>query len=215
MDMNKKYLSFKQIYMYLYLSMENSNRCPHRCVGIFIALFLLFAVLSIPVYCDDEDDLLAGINSFRQSSNAPALSKNDKADCVAEEIANQLENKPCASNTTTTQSQIISDYPNVVQKCNVDGNTTTEGVVLPVCVPQRVSTLVLTNYTQSRNSRYLNDTKFTGVGVGTEDDWTVLVLTTSTPGGSFANEGRALFGSSRSLKLSSLFCLIALTAIHI
>lgn len=96
----------------------------------------------------------------------------------------------------------------------MDVNATREGMVLPVCVPHRVSTLVLTNYTQSQNSRYLNDTKFTGVGVGAEDDWTVLVLTTSTPGGSFASEGRALFGSS-SLKLSSLFCVIALTAIHI
>ncbi|XP_073148114.1 uncharacterized GPI-anchored protein At3g06035-like [Henckelia pumila] len=181
---------------------------------IFIPL-LFFFLLSIPAHSDDEDDLLAGINSFRQSSTVPALSKNDKAGCVADEIANQLEAKPCASNTTTMQSQILSDYPNVLQKCNVDVNATREGMALPVCVPHRVPTLVLTNYTQSQNSRYLNDTKFTGAGVGTENDWTVLVLTTSTPGGSFANQGRALFPLSRSLKWFPLLCMIALTAIHV
>ncbi|KZV39939.1 hypothetical protein F511_11319 [Dorcoceras hygrometricum] len=184
--------------------MEKSH-CD-RCFGIFISLLLLFA-LSVPVRCDDADDLVSGINSFRQTTNAPALTRNDKADCVADEIANQLENRPCTSNV----SQSISDYPNVAQKCNVDANTTSDGIVLPVCVPNRVPTLVLTNYTQTQHARFLNNTRYTGVGFGSEEDWTVLVLTTSTTGGSFAgqSQGHALFASG----WAPLLCAMLLTAI--
>lgn len=56
---------------------------------------------------------------------------------------------------------------------------------MPSCVPNLERTLLLTNYTQSQYSRFLNDSKFTGVGFGTEDNWMVVVLTTNTPGGSF------------------------------
>ncbi|KAG8363812.1 hypothetical protein BUALT_Bualt19G0061200 [Buddleja alternifolia] len=154
-----------------------------------IILLLLLHVLSwVPPVHYEEDHLLQGINSFRQSSGAPALSKHDKANCVADEIADQMEDRGCASNTLPpTQSQLISNYPNVLKKCKIDPNTTRDGIILPVCVPHRVATLVLTNYTQSQSSRYLNDSRFTGAGIGTEDDWTILVMTTSTPGGSFAS----------------------------
>lgn len=139
----------------------------------------------------DEEDLLQGLNSFRQTATAPPLTKHDKADCVADEIADKLDGKSCASNTATSvQAQLMSDYPSVLKKCNVDVNTTTDGMILPVCVPHRVATLVLTNYTQSQNAKYLNDSKFTGAGVGTEDDWTVVVLTTAARGGSFASGAR-------------------------
>lgn len=107
---------------------------------------------------------------------------------MADEIADKLEDKSCASNTAPSmQSQLISDYPSVLKKCKVDVNTTTDGMILPVCVAHRVATLVLTNYTQSQNARYLNASRFTGAGIGTEHDWTVLVLTTNTQGGSFAS----------------------------
>ncbi|PIN01479.1 hypothetical protein CDL12_26013 [Handroanthus impetiginosus] len=175
-----------------------------------------FLLLSVPVHCDDEEDrLLQGINSFRQSSNVPALAKHDKANCVADEIADELEDQQCASNTaTSTPSQLLSNYPNVLKKCNIDPNTTGDGMILPVCVPHRVSTLVLTNYTQSPNSRYLNDSSFTGAGIGTEDDWTVLVLATSTPGGSFSSAAGSPLIIARSNCLLSLFLVLFLVLVY-
>lgn len=74
------------------------------------------------------------MNSFRQSANAGALRKHDKAECVADEIADKLEDRSCAS----MQSQLISDYPSVLKKCKVDVNTTTDGMILPVCVPHQL-----------------------------------------------------------------------------
>ncbi|KAL2468553.1 Glycoprotein membrane precursor GPI-anchored [Forsythia ovata] len=137
----------------------------------------------------DDDHLLQGINSFRQSSNVPPLAKHDNANCLAEEIADQLEDKPCVSNyTASSMPSQLANYPSLLKKCKIDINSTRDGVILPVCVPHRVATLVLTNYTQSQNSRYLNNSKYTGVGMGHEDDWTVLVLATNTPGGTFASK---------------------------
>lgn len=145
------------------------------------------------IYCaDKEDDLLQGINSYRKSLSLPALSKNKKADCVADEIADQLEDQPCTATTSGayitsgTQTQ-LTNYPKPLKKCKVDPSTTSDGVVLPVCVPHLVPTLVLTNYTRSRYAKYVNDSKFTGAGIGSEDDWMVLVLSSNKPTGSFSS----------------------------
>ncbi|KAL6989673.1 hypothetical protein U1Q18_015424 [Sarracenia purpurea var. burkii] len=118
--------------------------------------------------------------------------------CLADEIADQLEDQPCVPNTgpitTVTGSQPhIANYRDLLEKCDIDPNTTTDGVILPVCVPKLVPTLVLTNYTRSQlYSKYLNNSKFTGTGVGSEDDWMVLVLTTNTPNGSFVSGASGL-----------------------
>ncbi|KAL8553783.1 hypothetical protein ACS0TY_002173 [Phlomoides rotata] len=140
-------------------------------LALVLLLHATLLLLSVPaVRCDDEEDhLLQGINSFRQSSRAGPVAKHDKANCVADEIADKLENQNCAG--APPQSQLASDYPNVLKKCQVDPNATTDGMILPVCVSRRVPTLVLTNYTQSsQNARYLNDSRFTGAGIGKEDD---------------------------------------------
>lgn len=57
---------------------------------------------------------------------------------------------------------------------------------MPACVPNLNPSLVLSNFTMSQYSGYLNDTKFSGVGIGSEDNWIVVILTTSTPEGSYA-----------------------------
>lgn len=56
---------------------------------------------------------------------------------------------------------------------------------MPACVPGLDPSLVLANFTQSLYSSNLNDTKYTGIGVGSEGNWIVTVLTTNTPEGSF------------------------------
>ncbi|XP_028098687.1 LOW QUALITY PROTEIN: uncharacterized GPI-anchored protein At3g06035 [Camellia sinensis] len=156
---------------------------------------------------NEEDNLLQGINSYRQSLNMPALSKNDKAGYLADEIADQLEHQPCMTTTSpiTTASSSrpqITNFPDLLEKCNIDINTTRDGVIiLPVCVPKLIPTLVLTNYTQSQFSRYVNNSKYTRVGIGSEDDWMVVVLTTNTPTRSFFSAADMIFevGLSRCL----------------
>lgn len=59
-------------------------------------------------------------------------------------------------------------------------------MIMPACVPRLESSLVLTNFTKSQYSLSLNDSKFTGIGIGKEDDWIVVVLTTNTPEGSYS-----------------------------
>jgi hypothetical protein len=56
---------------------------------------------------------------------------------------------------------------------------------MPACVPHLDPSLVLTNFPRTPYSDNLNDTKFTGAGIGSDGNWIVVVLTTSTPEGSY------------------------------
>lgn len=141
---------------------------------------------------DDEDNLIQGLNSYRQSLSLSALARNERADCLADEVADQLEDEHCtpvtsSSNIVPTTPSQLTDYPKLLKKCKIDMNSTTDGVIMPVCVPKLVPTLVLTNYTRSQYAKHLNNSKFTGAGVGSEDDWMVVILTTNTPSGNFAS----------------------------
>ncbi|CAM8993271.1 unnamed protein product [Rhodiola kirilowii] len=157
----------------------------------FVSLALLAALIcSLDlVKCDEEDTLIQGINTYRGSLNLTALTSNKNAECFAEEIAKQFENQLCTnttgSNTVEGNEPNFTNYPNLLTKCHLNLTNTRDGAILPACVPNLDRTLLLSNYTQSQYSRYLNDSKYTGVGLGTEDNWMVVVLTTSTPGGSF------------------------------
>lgn len=133
--------------------------------------------------------MLQGINSYRSSLQLPTLNKNKKASCLADEIADKLEDQPCS----VSNSVQLSGYPELLNKCGIDINHTTDGAVLPVCVPKLVPTLVLTNYTHSpQYAKFMNDSKFTGAGIGSEDDWMVVVLSTDSPAGTFAAANRLL-----------------------
>ncbi|KAI4369402.1 hypothetical protein MLD38_017844 [Melastoma candidum] len=169
---------------------------------------LLSFDLVIPCDAEDEDNLLQGINSYRQVQKLPPLVKNDRAMCLSDEIAEQLEDKPCSStygpNVLPGTGPQFSDYPKLLSKCDIDANHTKDGVILPVCVPKLVPTLVLTNYTHTPYAKYLNNSIYTGAGVGSEDNWMVLVLTTNTPGGSFAS-GTNLVKPLVGVLVSSLF----------
>lgn len=143
---------------------------------------------------DEKDNLLQGINSYRRTKGLPELTKNDKAGCIADQIAEKLEDQPCARVTGLNSTPPnppsppqFSNYPDALKKCKVDIAHTKDGVILPVCVKNRVPTLVLTNYTQSSYAVYFNNSKFTGAGIGKEDDWTVVVMSTNTPTGTLAS----------------------------
>lgn len=138
---------------------------------------------------DEEDSLLQGINQYRTSLNLTSLTKSERAECLASEVADQFKNQPCTnstgSNTVPGTEPQIPNFPNLLTKCHLNVTTTRDGQILPACVPRLDAALVLSNFTKSQYSMYLNDTKFSGVGIGSEDNWIVVVLTTSTPEGSY------------------------------
>ncbi|CAI8613254.1 unnamed protein product [Vicia faba] len=87
----------------------------------------------------------------------------------------------------TTYEVYIPNLQRHIDKCDINMNTTTDGVILPVCVPKLEPTVVLSNYTHNDiYAKFLNNSKYTGVGLNSEDDWMVLVLTTTTPTGTFS-----------------------------
>ncbi|KAK9161227.1 hypothetical protein Syun_007568 [Stephania yunnanensis] len=160
-------------------------------LSLLLLLLQLTLLLSTPVQsADEEENLLQGINKYRASLNLSALSENKNAHCFADEFADQFKNQPC---TNTTGADTVpgtetnfSNYPDLLSKCNLDIMNTRDGVVMPACVPNLVPDIVLSNFTESQYSQSLNDTKYTGAGIGSEGNWIVVVLTTNTQPGSFA-----------------------------
>ena len=106
-----------------------------------------------------------------------------KASCFAKEIAKQLEGEPYSQ---VTDPNSVPGVPDILKICKVNINSTTYGLMLSVCVVNRVPSLVLNNFTQTFYGKYLKSSKFTRAGIGKEHDWTV-VLSTSTPAGSFSS----------------------------
>ena len=160
----------------------------------FLFFVLLPAVLLLPhlANCSDaEDNLLQGLNSYRTSLSLPILAKNGKAECLADKIAEELEDQPCNAASSIKAPQ-LANYDRLIDKCKIDINSTTDAAIMPVCVRKLVPTLVLTNYTHSQYAKQLNNSKFTGAGVGSEDDWMVVILTTNTRAGSFISGGGSL-----------------------
>ena len=194
-----------------------NHRARIHCYALFLHLITLpikrkHEILSLYRSSADEDNLLKGINEYRASLNLTALVKNENADCFADEMADQFNDQKCSnttgSNTVPGMEPDFENYPKLLSKCHLNISDTKDGMILPACVPDLVTTQLLSNYTQSQYSQYLNDSKYTGVGFGTEDDWMVVVLTTSTPGGSFATYNAATLVSKTSLIYYLLFLLV-------
>ncbi|XP_030974760.1 uncharacterized GPI-anchored protein At5g19250-like [Quercus lobata] len=162
----------------------------HLC--LLLPLLLCSILLLIhPVSCANENDnLLQGINAYRVNLNLTALKKNDNAECLAGELADQFKDQPCTnttgSNTVPGTEPQFSDFPNLLTKCHLNASVTRDGFIMPACVPNLDPSLVLSNYTESQYSESLNDTKYTGAGIGSKNNWIVVILTTDTSTGNFA-----------------------------
>ena len=57
---------------------------------------------------------------------------------------------------------------------------------MPACVAGLVPAVVLANYTKSQYNWFLNDSQFSGVGIASEGDCVVVVLSTSTGSGDYS-----------------------------
>lgn len=165
---------------------------------LLLLLVQVIILMSHQVKSDGlEDNLLQGINKYRTSLNLTALTKNQNAACLAGEMADQFKDQPCTNstgaNTVPGTEEQLPNYPDLISHCHLDITNTRDGMVMPACVPNLDPGLVLSNFTESQYSGSLNDTKFTGAGIGSAGNWVVVVLATNDPSGSFATAKGAAF----------------------
>ncbi|KAJ9180218.1 hypothetical protein P3X46_008490 [Hevea brasiliensis] len=152
----------------------------------FGLLLLAIFLLSSPVHCDDgEGDLLKCLNCHRAFLDLPAFVKNKEAECLASEVAKDLEEKKCEEASGSNPYQ-LANHTDLLSKCGINVSHSRDGVVLPVCVPNLDSIEVFTNYTRTQFAKYINDSKFAEAGLGCKGNWMVAVLSTATSEGDFA-----------------------------
>ncbi|KAJ9131463.1 hypothetical protein P3X46_035119 [Hevea brasiliensis] len=190
---------------------------PKLGLLLFVLLHAIF-LLSPPVLSDGEEDIvLQGLNSYSTSSGLPAFTNNEKASCLADKIAERvLEHQICSASANSNSIQ-LANYPDLLLYCGINVTHISDGAVLPVCVPKLVPTLVLAGYTQTRYANYINDLKFTGAGIASEDDWMVVILSTNTPEGSFTAGSHSLIstteghfaGANSLVKVDFGYCLVS------
>lgn len=164
-----------------------------HCRPHLLLLVLLHAILLLSNQVKSQGEnanLLQGLNAYRASISLGALTENSNADCFASEIASQFRSQPCSNTTGAdtvpgTEPQ-FSNYPELLSKCHLNITDTRDGTIMPVCVPNLVPNLVLANYTETQYTQYLNESSFTGAGIGSDGNWMVVVLSTNTVGGNFA-----------------------------
>ncbi|XP_059440080.1 uncharacterized GPI-anchored protein At3g06035-like [Corylus avellana] len=163
-----------------------------------LPLFLFFIVLhgilflSHPMHCNDEEDkLLQDINGYRHSLKLPNFTENGKAACLADKIADDLKDKPCDKKAHGYSSFAGSEpkfanFEKQLDKCDINFNTTEDGAILVACGPKIDSPEVLHNYTKTEYAKYINDSNYTGAGVGSKHGWVVVILSTDTSDGTFS-----------------------------
>nr|XP_023894745.1 uncharacterized GPI-anchored protein At5g19250-like [Quercus suber] len=137
-----------------------------------------------------ESYLLEDLNGYRMSLHLNNFTENSNAACLANKIADQLQNETCKnafhfSSTPGTKPK-VPKFDKFLDNCDINDNNTVDGVILPVCVPRLDPFLVFSKYTKSQYAKYLKDSNYTGVGIGSEDIWMVVILSTNTSTGSFS-----------------------------
>ncbi|KAL4637052.1 hypothetical protein ACB092_03G052800 [Castanea dentata] len=188
--------------IFIYCSLQGTALCDKSdTMAIFkLSLFLVLLVLhvvqgnakstSAGTTSAAESYLLEDLNGYRMSLHIQNFTENSNAACLANKIADQLQNETCKnafhfSSTPGTKPK-VPRFDKFLDNCDINDNNTVDGVILPVCVPRLDPFLVFSNYTKSRYAKYLKDSNYTGVGIGSEDIWMVVILSTNTSTGSFS-----------------------------
>ena len=89
--------------------------------------------------------------------------------------------------------------------CDIKEKHTVQGVVLPACVPRFDPFLVLFNYTTLQYAKYLKDSNYTETGIGSEDNWIVVVLSTNTLAGNLSDAASLIANVGMGNSLVALF----------
>ncbi|KAK1292263.1 putative GPI-anchored protein [Acorus calamus] len=164
---------------------------PRLPLFLFVLLPIILLLSPSAISADSSSQLLQGLNSYRASLNLSSLTVNDNAACLANQLAGQFKDDTCSNTTgsdTVPGTEVqLPNYPNFLDHCHLNISDTKDGQVMPACVPDLVSDLVLTNFTKSQYTLYLNDSQYVGAGIASKGNWVVVVLTTNTAGGSFQN----------------------------
>jgi len=136
-----------------------------------------------------DHDLLHDINTYRKPLNLPILEEKYKASCLAINIAYDLEDRHCEYfHDFHPINPEIPNFQRSVKKCDININTTRDGVIMPVCVPQMHGDDLFSNYTKNNHfTPYLNNSKYTIAGVGHDLDKMVLIIGTNTASGDFSS----------------------------
>ncbi|XP_050255259.1 uncharacterized GPI-anchored protein At5g19250-like [Quercus robur] len=128
------------------------------------------------------------------SLNSPNFTENNNAAYLANNIASQLKNETCKNafhySSTPGTKPNVTEYDKLMDGCDIKENHTVQGVILPVCVP-KLDPFLDSNYTQT--------------GIGFEDNWMVVVLSTNTSAGNFSGAASLIANVSMGNSLVALF----------
>ncbi|KAL8159540.1 hypothetical protein V2J09_001077 [Rumex salicifolius] len=178
--------------------------CTSGWVNFMLLLHVSLLMLPSPVLSRD-DDLLNGLNNYRGTHNLPDLSETPGASCLAQGIATQFQDSQACFSLPTMGSYSISagsdnpirGYYRLLGDCNLDIENTKDGVIMPACIGDVNAdiTYVVSNFTETGYTQYLRNADYTGVGIGSEGNWVVVILGTDEDGGSFSSgDRRMVFG---------------------
>ncbi|KAK7277916.1 hypothetical protein RJT34_22935 [Clitoria ternatea] len=188
--------NLKRSSRYIFHYMASSKLGLYLLIIATVFDFNLFP--NAQAYDDKEKNLLHDINTYRKTLNLPVLGTVDKVSCLAVEIAEDLKDKHCEEfrdyyPVPGTNSKIPNFQKNVKQ-CKININNTKDGVIMPVCLPKLDPDYLFSNYTKSnRFTKYLNNSKYNVAGIGSEDHWMVLIISSNTTSSGDFSSATSLF----------------------
>lgn len=157
----------------------------------------------------DDGDLLKAINKYRVSSNLTALNRTETANCIADSIVGLIKNQSCTNANvvpTPPNNTTLSNYSVPVSRCGLNSTRASrDGLILAACDPA----LALSNFTSTYNDS-LASTRFSDIGIGSEGNWTIVVLLSNATVGVVNRASAALTFSTMMNVVLSLLCFFVL-----
>lgn len=76
----------------------------------------------------------------------------------------------------------LDDYPTQLKHCYGSSSHTTDVAILPICIPGNDEQTLINfqNYSRSQYEKYVNESGYSGAGVGGNENWMVVVFVENT-----------------------------------